>query len=106
MIENDVENIGTLLACEMGEENAATENRINETGGIAGEHPALTRETCLAIRKIGACVGRGDPPGLSHAPGEKRLFGERLLKELFRRFLRPSVERRIADDADAGTALG
>ena len=43
MIEHDVEDVGALFAGEEREEDAAAENRIDETGGVAREHPARTR---------------------------------------------------------------
>ena len=52
MIEHFVQNIGRLLAGEDGKKDAAAENRINETGRIAREQPAITSELLAPIRKI------------------------------------------------------
>ena len=37
MIEHDIEDVGALFAREEGKENAAAENRVNESGGVASE---------------------------------------------------------------------
>ena len=105
MIEHDVENVGALFAREEGEENAAAENRIDESGGVAGEHPAVARQAALAIGKIRARVSRGHALGAGHAAGEEWLLGERLFEELFGRFFRLPVKRGVADDADARTIV-
>ena len=58
MIEHDIEDVGALFAREEGEENAAAENRIDETGGVAREQPAVTGQAALAIGKIRARISR------------------------------------------------
>ena len=105
MIEHDIEDVGGLFAGKKGEENAAAKNRIDETGGVTGEHPAIAREAGLAVGKIRARVSLGHAPGAGHAAGEEWLPGERLFKELFRRFFRLPVKRGVADDADARTII-
>ena len=105
MIEHDIEDVGALFAREEGKENAAAENRVDESGGVAGEHPAVTRQAALAIGKIRARVSRGHAVGAGHAAGEKGLLGERLFEELFGRFFRLLVKRGVADDADARTIV-
>ena len=106
MIEHDVEDVGALFAREEGEENAAAENRIDESGGVAGEHPAVARQAALAIGKIRAARKPGSRGRASgHAAGEEGLLGERLFEELFGRFFRLLVKRGVADDADARTIV-
>ncbi len=105
MIEHDIEDVGGLFAGKKGKENAAAKNRVDETGGVTGQHPAIAREAGLAVGKICARVSLGHAPGSGHAAGEERLPGERLFEELFRRFLRLPVKRGVADDADARTIV-
>ena len=76
MIEYDVENVGALFTREEGKENATAENRVDESGGVAGEQPAVTRQAALAIGKIRARVSRGHAAGAGHAAGEEGLLGE------------------------------
>ena len=52
VIEHFVQNIGCLLASEDGKKNTAAKDRINETGRITREQPAITSELLVPIRKI------------------------------------------------------
>ena len=88
MIKHDIKNFGALFARQEGKENAAAENRVDESGGVAGEEPAVAGETALAIGKIRARIGRRDATGTSHTAGQEGLFGDRFFEELFGRFFR------------------
>jgi hypothetical protein len=42
LIQNQIKRIGRLFAGEQSEVNAAAEDRVNESGGIASQQPAIT----------------------------------------------------------------
>src|SRR4030095_3244296 len=96
---------GAVFAGEQRKENAAAENRINETSGVTREHPAVACETTLTIGKIRARISGRDAPGVCHALGQKRLFGNLFLEEFLGRFLRLPEECSIENDPDAGAIL-
>src|SRR5207245_10675758 len=91
MIENFVQSVGALFAAENGQENAAAENWIDETGSVTGEQPAIAMEFCTAIRKICGGINFRYALRTCHSFGNDRLLGQRLFEEIFSaqfRFLR------------------
>jgi len=81
IIECLMQSIGRFFPGENSEENSAAKDRIDETGGIAREQPAITDELCIAKRKIGRGIDLRDAPALTDAIAEQRLFGQGALEE-------------------------
>ena len=102
MIEHFVQNIGSLFACEDGEEDAAAEHRVDESCRVAREHPAIAGKTRAAIRKISGAANWRHALGVAHRLHQERLFLDRLLKKIFRAQAGFLEDRAVEHDPHAG----
>ena len=76
VVENFVQSVGALFAAENGQENAAAENWIDETGSVTSEQPAIAMEFCTAIRKICGGINLRYALRTCHSFGDDRLLGQ------------------------------
>src|SRR5436309_15734339 len=83
MSKNFVKNVCALLAAEHSQENAATKNWIDETGGIACKQPAVAMQSCAAIGEVRFNINLRHAPRVYHPLCDDWLFRQRLFQKVF-----------------------
>ena len=108
VIERRVDVCGSEHPGAHREMNARGEQRVDEAGGVADQHPAVPGEPLRAVRPVALDLWHVDQRGASEEPsglrGERELLAhERLGGSAFDRL---GGAAGVEDDADAGDARG
>src|SRR6478672_1190279 len=82
MIEHFVQSVGAFFTAEHRKKNAAAKNRVDKSGGVAREQPAIAVQTRASIGEIRFDIGLRNAPGLCHPFGNSWLFRQRLLEKI------------------------
>src|SRR6266513_295943 len=90
---------------EDGEKNAATENRIDETGSITGKQPAISGESLTPIGKIRCAINLRNASARADAITHERLLGDGALEKFFGGKSRAFEVRRLQYNADTGAII-
>src|SRR5262249_14739378 len=105
MIEHFVQSVRAEFAAEHRKKNAAAENRIDKSGGVACQQPAIAVQTRASIREIRFDVDLRDAPGVCHAFHNAWLFRQCLVEKILRAELGLAKSVTIENYSDARSLI-
>src|SRR5262245_18417299 len=82
VIEHFIQRVSTLFAAEHSKKNAAAEDRIYKSGGVACQHPAIAVQTRASIGEIRFDVDLRGALRVYHSFRNGWLFRQRLLEKI------------------------
>src|SRR6266851_2748069 len=106
MIEHFVQRVGAFFTAEQCKKNAAAENRVDESGGVACKQPAIAVQTRAPIGEIRFDVDLRNAPRFCHPFRNGWLFRQRLLEKIVSAELGFTKSFAIENHADARSLIG
>src|SRR4029077_9135392 len=106
MVEHFVQRIGAFFAAEHRKKNAAAENRVDKSGGVACKQPAIALQTRASIGEIRFDIDLRHAPRVCHPFCDGWLFGQCLLEKIFRGELGFAKSFAVENHSDAGSLFG
>src|SRR5262245_42337627 len=106
VIEHFDQRVGAFFATEHGKKNAAAENRVDESSGVAYKQPAIAVQTLASIGEIRFVIGLRNAPRFCHSLRNGWLFRQRLLEKIFRAELGFTESFTVENHSDARSLIG
>src|SRR5258705_11788431 len=84
VIKYFVQGVGAFFTAEHRKKNAAAKNRVDESGGVACEQPAIAVQTRASIGEVCFDIDLRNAPRFCHPLRNGWLFRQRLFEKIFR----------------------